>query len=80
MRDRKDVAGFLSRGWLNVVAAIMGGIMMGFGVARFVRTLAFGPGLIALMGLLLMWYAVSDRRKSRGDTPESESHGDHTIE
>jgi uncharacterized membrane protein (UPF0136 family) len=65
---------------VNVIAAIVGGIMLGFGVARFVRTLAPGPGLVALLGLILMWYAVSDRRKARDDTPESETHGGHTIE
>jgi len=66
--------------WLNVIAAIAGGIMMGFGIGRFVHTPSLARGLVALVGLLVLWYAISDRRKSRDDTPESETHGGHTIE
>jgi hypothetical protein len=73
------VAGFLSSGWLNIVAAILGGIMLGFGIGRFAHTPSLTPGVMAVIGLLVLWYAVSDRRKSRPDTPESETHG-HTIE
>jgi len=36
-------------------------------------------GALALVGLLVLWYAVSDYRKARRDTPESETHG-HTVE
>ena len=73
------MAGFLSSGWLNIVAAILGGIMLGFGIGRFAHNPSLPPGVMAVIGLLVLWYAVSDRRKSRTDNPESETHG-HTIE
>jgi hypothetical protein len=65
--------------WLNVVAAIVGGIMLGFGIGRFAHHPSVAPGVLAVVGLLVLWYAISDRRKARPDTPESETHG-HTVE
>jgi F0F1-type ATP synthase assembly protein I len=73
------VPGILTSPWLNVIAAIMGGIMLGFGLGRFAHTPSVGPGVMIVVGVLVLWYAVSDRRKARRDTPESEEHG-HTIE
>jgi hypothetical protein len=65
--------------WLNAVAALIGGLMLGFGLGRFVHQPSLPHGALALVGLLILWYAVSDYRKSRPDTPESETHG-HTVE
>ena len=62
-----------------LTGAIVGGIMLGFGIGRFVHTPSVVPGVTALVGLLLLWYSISDRRKARPGTPESETHG-HTIE
>ena len=67
--------GFLSTPWLNAVAALLGGLMLGFGLGRFVHQPSVQYGELALVGLLILWYAVSDYRKSRPDTPESETHG-----
>jgi hypothetical protein len=36
-------------------------------------------GVLALVGLLILWYAISDYRKQRPENPESETHG-HTVE
>ena len=71
--------GIVASPWLNVVAAILGGIMLGFGIGRFAHHPSAVPGVAAVIGLLVLWYAVSDRRKARPDTPESERHG-HTVE
>ncbi|HEX8903247.1 MAG TPA: hypothetical protein VF771_00235 [Longimicrobiaceae bacterium] len=71
--------GILATPWLNVAAAILGGIMLGFGIGRFAHHPSPVPGVTAVVGLLVLWYAISDRRKARPDTPESETHG-HTIE
>ena len=72
--------GFLTSPWLNVLAAILGGIMLGFGIGRFAHHPSLVPGMTSVIGLLVLWYAVSDRRKAREDTPESEEHGTRTIE
>jgi hypothetical protein len=72
-------SGILSSPWLNAVAALIGGLMLGFGLGRFVHHPSFPYGALALVGLLILWYAVSDYRKARPDAPESETRG-HTIE
>ena len=71
--------GFLSSPWLNALAALIGGLMLGFGVGRFANQPSLSYGVLALAGLLVLWYAISDYRKARPDTPESETHG-HTVE
>ncbi|MFL5537839.1 MAG: hypothetical protein ACJ8J0_02550 [Longimicrobiaceae bacterium] len=68
-----------STSWLNGLAALIGGLMLGFGLGRFVHQPSLHFGALALVGLLVLWYAVSDYRKARPDTPESETHG-HTVE
>jgi hypothetical protein len=73
------VRGFLSSPWLNALAALVGGLMLGFGVGRFANQPSLPYGVLALVGLLVLWYAISDYRKARPDTPESETHG-HTVE
>jgi hypothetical protein len=65
--------------WLNGLAALLGGVLLGFGLGRFVHHPAPAYGMLALIGVLVLWYAISDYRKSRLDTPESETHG-HTLE
>ena len=65
--------------WLNGVAALLGGLLLGFGGGRFVHQPSAAFGLLALIGVLVLWYAISDYRKARADTPESETHG-HTVE
>jgi F0F1-type ATP synthase assembly protein I len=66
--------------WVNVVAALLGGVMLGFGIGRFAHHPSFLPAVMAVLGLIVLWYAISDRRKSQPGTPESEMRGDHTIE
>jgi|GEM_PF-993505 len=66
--------------WLNIVAAIVGGIVLGFGVGRFAHHPSLLPGVTAVVGLIVLWYAIADRRKSRPGTPESERDGGRTIE
>jgi drug/metabolite transporter (DMT)-like permease len=65
--------------WLNVAAAVLGGIMLGFGIGRFAHHPSPVPGVMAVVGLVVLWYAVSDRRKAAPENPESETHG-HTVE
>ena len=66
--------------WINVVGAIAGGLLLGFGIGRFAHTPAVGPAVYAVIGLILLWWSISDRRKASRDTPESETRGGHTIE
>jgi len=65
---------------INVLAAILGGVMLGWGLGRFAHRPAVVPGVFAVFGLILLWWALSDRRKLERDAPESEVGGGHTIE
>jgi hypothetical protein len=73
------VPGFRPAPWLNALAALIGGLMLGFGLGRFVHGPSVTYGVVALVGLLILWYAISDYRKQRPENPESETHG-HTVE
>jgi hypothetical protein len=33
-----------------------------------------------VLGMIILWWAFSDKRKYRPGTPESETDGSHTIE
>jgi hypothetical protein len=65
--------------WVNGLAALLGGLMLGFGAGRFAHHPAPAYGVLAVLGLLVLWYAISDYRKAKPGTPESETHG-HTVE
>jgi hypothetical protein len=78
--------GLLASRWINAVAGLAGGILLGFGAGRFANELRFGRGVsmtyavLAVMGVLLLWWALSERRKADPGDPESEMDGSHTIE
>lgn len=66
--------------WITVLAAVVGGVLLGLGVGRILGgRIAFG-GISALFGVILLWWALADRRKVDPDAPESELDGSHTIE
>jgi undecaprenyl pyrophosphate phosphatase UppP len=71
---------FLANPLINVLAAVVGGILLGFGIGQLFHTPSVTAGVSALAGLLLLWWAVFDRRKAKTDVPESERDGSHTIE
>lgn len=72
--------GFLGSPIINVVGAVVGGILLGFGVGRFAHSPSLVDGIMAVFGLILLWWSISDRRKAIPGDPESELRGDHTIE
>ena len=78
--------GVLASPWINAAAALVGGILLGFGVGRFANDLRFGRwvpagyAVMAVLGLILLWWAISERRKGDPNDPESEADGSHTIE
>ena len=74
------MADFLTSPLFNVAAAIAGGLLLGFGIGRFAHEPSVAPAIATVFGLILLWWAISDRRKNRPGNPESETDGSHTIE
>lgn len=72
--------GILTSPWIDVVAAVLGGLLLGLGVGRLLGGVTLGSLVMALLGVILLWWSLSDRRKMRRGTPESEFDGSHTIE
>lgn len=66
--------------WIDVVAAVVGGLLLGLGVGRLLGGLDPAALVLSLLGVILLWWALSDRRKMRRGTPESEYDGSRTIE
>ena len=72
--------GFLANPLINVLAAVVGGILLGFGIGRVFHTPTVGAGVATLGGFILLWWALFERRKAKSGVAESERDGSHTIE
>lgn len=70
----------LASPWVNVAGAIVGGVMLGYGLGTLPRGITPGGVLWVVLGLILLWWTMIDRRKARRGTPESEADGSHTVE
>lgn len=66
--------------WINIVAAVLGGLLLGLGIGRMTHAPSIPAGIWTVLGLILLWWALADRRRARRGTPESEADGSHTIE
>lgn len=72
--------GFLRSPWIAVAIAVLGGISLGLGLGGMWNRPTVLAGVYSVLGVILLWWAISDSRKARRDTPESEADGSHTIE
>jgi 1,4-dihydroxy-2-naphthoate octaprenyltransferase len=73
----------MSRGpsrWLHGIAAAVGGVLMGVGVAYLRSGLSLGAIFLTLFGFILLWWTISEYRKYQRGTDESEVGGGHTLE
>lgn len=66
--------------WINVIAATVGGLALGLGVGKLYFEFSLAGLVWAVLGFLVVGWAVFDRRKFRRGTPESEVDGGRTIE
>jgi hypothetical protein len=74
------VRDLLTSPWVNVLAAVVGGVSLGYGLGTLPGGVTPAGVLWVVLGLVLLWWTLIDRRKARPDTPESEADGSHTIE
>ncbi len=65
---------------INIAGAIAGGILFGFGAGRFANEPTVASGVLAMAGLVLLWWSLVERRKGKRGAPESELDGSHTVE
>lgn len=72
--------GLLTSPWIDVVAAVVGGLILGLGVGRMLESVTIAGMVLVAIGVIMLWWALSDRRKWRRGNPESETDGSHTIE
>jgi hypothetical protein len=70
----------LASPWINVVAGVIGGLILGTGLVWVARYGTPGAIATAVLGGIILWWTFADTRKRRPDTPESEADGRHTIE
>ena len=66
--------------WINTVAAVVGIVMLGYGIYGMAIVFTLISAVWAVLGFLIVGWAVLDRRRFRRGTPESEVDGGHTIE
>jgi hypothetical protein len=66
--------------WIYVVAAIVGCVAIGIGIGRMAAGLSLSNMTWALLGVIVLGWALLDRRKYSRGTPESELDGGRTIE
>lgn len=66
--------------WINVVASVVGGLVFGTGAGWLIFGFSIRAAAWTVLGLIILWWALSDRRKFTRGTPESEADGSHTIE
>ena len=70
----------LASPWVNIVAAIVGGMALGYGLGSLPGGITVVGIVWTVIGLLLLWWALVDRARAKRGTPESERDGSHTIE
>jgi hypothetical protein len=66
--------------WVNVLAAAIGGVTMGIGISRLAVGFTLMGAVWAVLGFLILGWAILDRRRFRRGTAESEVDGGRTIE
>ena len=68
-----------SRSWINFVAGVLGGFLFGMGVAGLARGFSMWDSFMAVLGFLIVGWAVLDYRGFR-PAPEAELESGHTVE
>ncbi len=66
--------------WINTVAGLVGLAAMAWGLSLLVTAPSLHGVVWAVLGFLVLGWAIFDRRKFARGTPESEVDGGRTIE
>ena len=71
---------WLASPWVNIIGAIAGGMALGYGLGSLPGGITAVGVVWTVVGLLLLWWTLVDRARSKRGAPESERDGSHTIE
>ena len=71
---------FLRSPWITIAVVAVGGLTLGLGIGRMLERPDVLAVVYGVLGVVLLWWGISDYRKARPGTPESERDGSHTIE
>ena len=71
---------WLASPWVNILGAIAGGMALGYGLGSLPGGITAVGVVWTVIGLLLLWWTLVDRARSKRGAPESERDGPHTIE
>lgn len=66
--------------WINLIAAVVGCLLIAVGVFDLRYGFRFGATFMAVLGFLIIGWAALDYRRFRTGTRESEVDGGRTIE
>lgn len=66
--------------WVNILAALVGLVMLVYGAFLMTFAVTLVATVWAVLGFLVLGWAVLSWRRFRRGTPESEIDGGHTIE
>ncbi len=66
--------------WIDGIAAVVGGLVLGVGVTRMVLQFTLFSSLLAVVGFIILWWALTDARIFRRGHRESDGEGTHTVE
>ncbi|HEX6924247.1 MAG TPA: hypothetical protein VF167_02370 [Longimicrobiaceae bacterium] len=58
--------------WVNVVGATIGGLALGYGLGSLYNGFSLYGIFWAVLGFVVLGWAIFDRRRFRPGTPESE--------
>ena len=66
--------------WINFVGGAAGAVALALGIVRLTTEFSFLGTFLAVLGFLVLGWAVLDYRRFRRGLPESEVDGGRTIE
>jgi hypothetical protein len=71
---------FLRSPWITIAVVAVGGLTLGLGIGRMLERPDVLAAVYGVLGVVLLWWGISDYRKTLPGAPESEADGSHTIE
>ena len=66
--------------WIEVVAAVFGGVVLGIGVGNLIVGRGLAGVVWAVVGVVILWWALAERRRERAADSSRTADDMHTLE